>query len=166
MTKETHKTANSPSSQRRQSPYPTPTASGGHSGRQKEAEGPPHLYEPLVVNLTTSAENEWSSAVLEEFMAIDLENVRAVVLKPSTSTGPGETTERGRVGATHKVPDDIQPVPTVLGNTQDAEAAITQLDSINTGYRQTLSTFSTVVNGITRVCHPNRRQPCLTNDHA
>ena len=36
-------------------------------------------------------------------MAIDLENVRAVVLKPSTSTGPGEITEKGRVAATHKV---------------------------------------------------------------
>jgi len=36
-------------------------------------------------------------------MAIDLENVRAVVLKPSTFTGPGETTREGRAAATHEV---------------------------------------------------------------
>ena len=72
-----------------------------------------------------------------------------------------------------QVPGDIQLVPTVLSNTQDAhvdsisgpakiavnsidvvDAAMSQLDTVNTGYRQTLSTFSTVINGITRVCHP------------
>ena len=62
-------------------------------------------------------------------MAIDLENDSAVVLKPSTSTGPGETTGKGRAAATcnadahrsDEVPlGNIQPVPTVLGNTQDA----------------------------------------------
>lgn len=75
----------------------------------------------------------------------------------------------------HQVPGDIQPVPTVLGYTQDAhvhpripglakiavdsidlvDTAMTQLDTINTGYRQTLNTFSAAINGITRVCHPN-----------
>ena len=83
------------------------------------------------------------------------------------------------------MPGDIQRVPIALGNTQDAhmnsipgpakiavnaigpvDTTMTQLDTINTGYRQTLSTFSTVVNGITRVCHPNGRRPNLTDDHA
>jgi len=113
---------------------------------------------------------------------------RAVVLKPSIATGPGEATGKERAAATyevrvhavtciadahgfHQVLGDIQPVPIVLGNTQVAhmdsipgsvqiaiglvDTAMTQLDTINTGYRQTLSTFSTVVNGITQVCHPN-----------
>ena len=31
---------------------------------------------------------------------------------------------------------------------------MTKLDAINTRYRQTLSIFSTVINGITNVCHP------------
>ena len=72
------------------------------------------------------------------------------------------------------MPGDIQPVPTVLGNTQDprmdsisssaeiagnptdlVDTAMTRLDTVNTGYRQTLSTFITVINDITRVCHPN-----------
>ena len=119
------------------------------------------------------------------------------MLKPSTATGPGETTGKGRAAATHKVrahattcitdnyafhqvPGDVQPFPTVLGSTQDAQmdsitgsarfaigvvdTAVTQLDTINTGYRQTLSTFSTVVNGITRVCHPNCRRSSFTDD--
>ena len=83
-----------------------------------------------------------------------------------------------------QVPGDIQPVPTVLSNTQDVQVdsipgpakitvnsidvvdtAMTQLDTINTGYRQTLSTFTTVINGITLVCHPNRRRS-LTDDYA
>ena len=74
----------------------------------------------------------------------------------------------------HQVRGITQLGPTVLGNTQDphmdsipgsAEIAgnptdlvgtgMTQLDTINARYRQTLSTFSTVINGITRVCHPN-----------
>ena len=124
-------------------------------------------------------------------MMIDLENVGVVVLKPSTSTSPGATTGDGRAVATHEVrthsvtciadpyefhqvPDDVQPVLTVLGNTQEAhidsipgpakisvnsidlvDTVMTQLDTINSGYRQTLSTFTTVINGITRVCHPN-----------
>ena len=124
-------------------------------------------------------------------MMIDLENVGVVVLKPSTSTSPGTTTGNRRAAATHEVrthavtciadpyefhqvPDDVQPVVTVISNTQDAhmdsipgpaklavnsvdlvDTAMTRLDTINTGYRQTLSTFSTVVNGITRVCHLN-----------
>ena len=85
----------------------------------------------------------------------------------------------------HQVPGNIQPVLTVLGNIQDAhmdsipgpariavsaiglvDTAMTQLNATNTGYRQTLSAFSTVVNGITRVCHPNGRQSSLTDDHA
>ena len=72
------------------------------------------------------------------------------------------------------VPGTIQLVPTVLGDIQGADmntiagpaettvnaiglvdSAMTQLDTINTGYRQTLSAFNAVVNGITRVCHPN-----------
>jgi len=36
-------------------------------------------------------------------MAIDLENVRAIVLKPSTFTGPGETTGKERAAVTHEV---------------------------------------------------------------
>ena len=134
-------------------------------------------------------------------MEIDLENIRAVVLKPSTSTDPGETTGRGCATTTnevrahtatciahtyqfHQVPGDIQPVPTVFGNTQVAhmdcipgpakiavnaigliDTTMTQLDAINTEYRQTLSTFSTVVNGIIGVCHPNGRGSSLTDDH-
>jgi len=35
------------------------------------------------------------------------------------------------------------------------DTEMNQLGTINTGYRQTLSTFGTVVNGISRVCHPN-----------
>ena len=46
------------------------------------------------------------------------------------------------------------------------DTAVTQLDAIHTAYRQTLSTFSTVVNGITRVCHPNSRWSSLIDDHA
>ena len=135
-------------------------------------------------------------------MATDLENDRAVVLKRSSSTGTGETTGKGRAASTHEVrthaatciadayqfhqvPGDIQPVPTVLGDAQDAsvdsvagpaqiaadttgqvDSATTQLDAITTTYRQTLSTFSTVVNGITGVCHPNTRRSSLTDDHA
>jgi len=45
------------------------------------------------------------------------------------------------------------------------DSAMIQGDAINAGYRQTLSTFSTVINGISRVCHPNARQSSLTNDH-
>ena len=85
----------------------------------------------------------------------------------------------------YQVPVDILPVPTVLGNTQDTRmgsisgtakitvntlslvyTAITQLDVTNTGYPQTLSTFNTVVNGITRVFHPNGRRLSSTDDHA
>ena len=149
------------------SPYPTPSASGGPSvltrsqrrRRQQEAEGPPQSYEPLVANPTPSVGSEGSSAVFEEVrrdlcireldlkglhaannsqpMAIDLENVTAVVVEPSIFTDPGEITGKGRVPATHEVrahavtciadtyrshqvPGDIQPVPTVLGSTQDA----------------------------------------------
>jgi len=36
-------------------------------------------------------------------MTIDLENISAVVLKPCTFTGPGETTGEGRAAATHEV---------------------------------------------------------------
>jgi len=120
-------------------------------------------------------------------MAIDLENVSAVVLNPSTSTGPGETTGKGQAVTTnevrahaatcipdayrsYQVPSDIQAVLTVLGGTQDAhmdstpdpakiaanagllDTAATKLDSTSAGYRQTLSTFSTVVKDITKVC--------------
>ncbi|KIM51342.1 hypothetical protein SCLCIDRAFT_33521 [Scleroderma citrinum Foug A] len=92
-----------------------------------------------------------------------------IVLKPSTSTGSGETTG---AAATHEVPGDIQAVLTVLCNTQDShmncipgpaeltvnaigpvDTAISQLDVINIGHRQTLRTLSTVANGITRI-HP------------
>jgi len=75
----------------------------------------------------------------------------------------------------HQVPGNIQPVPTVLGHTQDAhmdpipgpaEIAVNALGLVDTGYRQTLSTFSTVINGITRVCHPNSRWSSLTDNHA
>ena len=131
-------------------------------------------------------------------MVADLENDRAVVLKRSSSTGTGETTGKGGASthevrahaATciadayqfHQVVGDIQPVPTVLGDTQDApvdsvagpaqiaaditgqvDSATTQLDAITTTYRQTLSTFSAIVNGITGVCHPNTRQSSLTD---
>jgi len=78
---------------------------------------------------------------------------------------------------------DIQPVATVLGNTQDAgmdsvpgpaQIAVNtfgfvdtaMLGATNPGYRQTLSTFITVVNGIIGVCHPNVRPSSLTDDHA
>ena len=36
-------------------------------------------------------------------MAIELENVSAVVLEPSTFTGPGETMGEGCATATHEV---------------------------------------------------------------
>ena len=119
-----------------------------------------------------------------------------IVLKPSTSTGSGETTGAAAThevrahAATcipdtyrfHQVPGDIQAVPTVLCNTQDShmnyipdpaeltvnaigpvDTAISQLDVINIGHRQTLRTLSTVANGITRVCHPNSRRSSLTD---
>ncbi|KIM66108.1 hypothetical protein SCLCIDRAFT_399265 [Scleroderma citrinum Foug A] len=197
MPKKNRKTADTPSSQRskshgtllsrlralmspQRSPHPTPSASGGTSvftrfqrRRKQEAEGLPHTPEPFVANPTTSAGNEGPSAAFEEPMAADLENDRAVVLKHPSSTGTGETTGKGRAASTHEVPGDIQPVPTVLGDAQDAsvdsvagpaqiaadttgqvDSATTQLDAITTAYRQTLSTFSTVVNGITGI-HPS-----------
>ena len=40
-----------------------------------------------------------------------------------------------------------------------------QLDAINTGYRQTLSTFSMAVNGITGVRLLNGECSSLTDDH-
>ena len=46
------------------------------------------------------------------------------------------------------------------------DATMTQLDATNTGYRQTLSAFSMVVNGITKVCHSNGRPSSSTDDHA
>ena len=46
------------------------------------------------------------------------------------------------------------------------DTAMAQLDTTNTGYRQTLSTFSTVVNGIIRVCHPSCGRSSLTDDRA
>ena len=132
-------------------------------------------------------------------MPTDLEDIRAVVL---ASTGPGGKTGKGRATSTHEVcahavtcipdayrfhqvPDNIQPVPTVLGNIQDTDTdsipgpaeiavntlglidtAMTQLGTINTGYRQTLSTFSRVVNGMTRVRYPNGRRSSVTDDRA
>ena len=82
----------------------------------------------------------------------------------------------------HQVPGNIQLVLTVLGNIQDTlmdsipgpariavneislvDTAMTQLDAINTSYRQTLSAFSTVINGITSVCHPNGRRSGSTD---
>jgi len=129
-------------------------------------------------------------------MSIDLvEDVGAVVL---ASTSPGGITGKGRAVATHEVcahaatcisdayrfhqvPDDIQPVPIVLGDIQDVDmdsipgsakiaiglvdTAMAPLDTMNTGYRQTLSTFITVVNGIIGVCHPNARRSSLTDNH-
>ena len=112
----------------------------------------------------------------------------AIVLNPSSSTSPGGAKAQGATATAYEVraysstcianaygfrqvQGDIQPVPTVPGNIQDADmdcipgaaktavgladAAVTPLDTINTGYRQTLSTFTTVINGINRVCHPN-----------
>ena len=135
-------------------------------------------------------------------MVIDLENDSSVVHKPFATTGPRETTWKGRAATTHEVrahattcisdtyrfhqvPGDIQPVSTVLRNRQDARmdstpspakiavnalgligTAMIRVDAINTGYRQTLSTFSTIVNGITRVCHVNSKRSSLTDDHA
>jgi len=70
---------------------------------------------------------------------------------------------------------DIQPVPTVLSHTQDAhmdpipdpaETAVDALGLVDTRYRQTLSTFSTVINGIIGVCHFNARWSSLTDNHA
>ena len=132
---------------------------------------------------------------------IGLENVGAVVPKAFTFIDPGETTAKGYAAATHEVrtdvatfivdayrfhqvSGDIQPVPTVHGNTDapvdsipdlakiavsaigPVDIAMTQLDAIHTGFRQILSTFSTVVNGITGVCHPNGRRLSLTDYHA
>jgi len=74
----------------------------------------------------------------------------------------------------HQVPGDIQPVPTLLGHTQDAhmdpipgqaEIAVDAHGPVDTGYRQTLSSFSTVINGIIGVCHPNGRRSSLTDNH-
>jgi len=147
------------------------------------------------------AGSEGSTCGKPQSMEIDIENNSAIILKPSTSTGLGETTGKGRVtthevrghAATciadayrfHQVLGNIQPVPTVLGNTQDThmdcipgpaqvdvnalghvDTAMIQSDAINTGYHQTLSTFTTVVNGITMVCHPNGRWSSLTDGHA
>ena len=95
-----------------------------------------------------------------------------IVLNPSTATSPGEATAQRGAAATYEVrahsstciadaygfrqvQGDIQPVPTVPGNIQDADmdcipgaaktaigfvdAAVTPLDITNTGYRQTLA---------------------------
>jgi len=52
--------------------------------------------------------------------------------------------------------DSIPGPAKIAGNSIDlVDTAMTQLDAINTRYRQTLSTFSTVINGITLVCYPN-----------
>ena len=71
---------------------------------------------------------------------------------------------------------DIQPGLTVLSHTQDThmdpipgsvDIAVNALGLVDTtGYCQTLSTFSTVINGITIVCHPNSRWSSLTDNHA
>ena len=120
----------------------------------------------------------------------DLESLR-VATPHSTYARPEETMGMGHTVATHEVHahaaaciadlygfhqmlGDIQPIPTILSNTQDmhmdsilssaeiagnptnlVDTAMTRLDTINNGYRQTLSTFIMVINGITRVCRPN-----------
>ena len=93
--------------------------------RQQEGEGLLHTHEPFVTNPTTSVGHEGPSSVFEEVrcylrirelvlksfhavnhiqsIAADVENVSAVVLKPSTFTSPGETTGEGRATATHEV---------------------------------------------------------------
>jgi len=47
-----------------------------------------------------------------------------------------------------------------------AETAVDALGLVDTRYRQTLSTFSTVINGIIGVCHFNARWSSLTDNHA
>lgn len=113
------------------SPYPTPSASAGPSVltrsrriRQPEDKGPPHSRGSLISNPTASVWTEGSSTAevwrylcIRELdlkclyamnhtkpIAINLENVRSVVPKPSTSTGAGETTQKKRATtATHQV---------------------------------------------------------------
>ena len=113
-------------------PYSTSSATGGppvltrsQRPRQQEAEGPLQLHEEFVADPTASVGNEGSSAVFEgvcrfphicelnlkglhvanhtQPMAVDIENVCVVVLKPSTSTGTGETTGKGHATGTHEV---------------------------------------------------------------
>ncbi|KIM56812.1 hypothetical protein SCLCIDRAFT_1220091 [Scleroderma citrinum Foug A] len=115
MPKENLKTADSPSSQRRYSPYLTPSASGGPSAltrprRGQDVEGPPHPPEPWVANPTASVGNEAPSVVFQEPIAIDLEDVGAVVLKFSNVTGPTEATAKGRAAATDEKLLVIQPI--------------------------------------------------------
>ena len=81
------------------------------------------------------------------------------------------------------MPDNVQATLTVLDNTQGhidsipgpvqiavnalhlVDTTMTQSGVINTEYHQTLSTFTTIINGITRVCHPHNRWPNLTDEH-
>lgn len=100
---------------------------------------------------------------------IDDENVRAVIFKPSTSTGPGETTEKGHAGATHEVhtrtttciadaywshqapgPGGIQPVPTVLCNIQDVH-----MDSIPGPEKTAVNAFGLVDTAMTQLDSTN-----------
>ena len=179
MPKKNSKTAESPSSHTfwsqvwalgslRRSPHSTPSASVGQSRRQQETEGPPPPHEPYVANPTTSAGE-------------------------TTGKGPATAIHEVRAHAAtciadshrfHQASGSVQPVPTVLDTTQDGRmdsipgpakinadalgfvnTPTSQLDAINTGYRQTLSTFSTAVNGITGVRLPNGRCSSLTDDH-
>ena len=173
MPKKNSKTAESSSSHTfrslRHSPYPTPSGSVGQRRRQQGGEVPPSSYKPLVANLTTSAGE-------------------------TTGKGPATATHEVRPHAAtfiadthrfHQALGGIQHVLPVLDTTQGGrmdsipgpakipadglgfvDTPTSQLDAVNTGYRQTLSIFTTVVNGITGVRLPNGRWSSLTDDHA
>ena len=152
----------------RHSPHSSPSASVGQSRRQQEAEEPPSPHEPYVANPIPSAGETTGKGP-----ATAIHEVR-----------PHAATCTADFHRFHQAPGGIQPLPTVLDTTQDrrmdstpgpakipadalgfVDTLTSQWDAINTGYRQTLSTFSTAVNGITGVRLPNGRCSSLTDAH-
>ena len=152
----------------RRYPHLAPSASVEQSRRQQEAEGSPPPHEPYVANPTTSAGETTGKG-----LATAIHEVRA-----HAATFIADSHRF------HQAPGGIQPVPMVLDTTQDGcmnsipgpakipadtlgfvDTPTSQLDAINTGCRQTLSTFSTAVNGITGVGLPNSSWSVLTDDH-
>jgi len=127
--------------------------------RQQDGEGLLHTHEPFVANPTTSVGHEGPSSVFEEVRCylrireLDLKSFHAVNHIQSIPTGVEDADMDSIPG-----PANIE-----IGL---VDTAMTQLDTTNTGYRQTLSTFSSAVNGITRVCHPGCGRSSLTDDRA
>ncbi|KAL4065873.1 hypothetical protein J3A83DRAFT_326127 [Scleroderma citrinum] len=156
-----------------------PTGSGHESG-QRQDEGSPHPGEPFSVSPTASGGNERSSALFQQPTPAVLENVEAIVPRPSTVvTGPNETMgeHTGLATATHEVSGDAQPAQTAVKDIEDAEkkistiktipgpvgsavnaigfadTAMTHLNTTNATYLRPISAFNAVVSGIANI-HP------------